>query len=88
MNETPTPPQMSREEFLRQSAELACEFIFLLRGRVLTTGVVMQAAMEVHRYAAAQMPLEDQCGVSKAMAVYASELQLGLSPLNFSQTTH
>lgn len=80
MSATQANPQMTREQFELESLALAREFLAVLHGRKLPTGVVLQAAMEVHRYAAKQLPTEAQSSLSFGMAAYAGELLQGLPP--------
>ena len=88
MNTRQDMPQMTREQFEQQTVDLVREFLVVLQGRRLSSGVVMQAAMEVHRCVARQMPIQAQGELSIAMAAYAGELMQGLPAFNPSQTTH
>jgi hypothetical protein len=88
MNTAQTQPQLTREEFHQQSIALANEFLAVFRGRPVSTGLVMQAAMEVHRSAAMQLSPQVQRDVSMAMASYAGELLQGLSLPNSPQSIH
>jgi hypothetical protein len=88
MSASPAQPQVTREQFEAQVTALATEFLDLLKGRPLTTGVVMQAAMEVHRFTAAQLPRECQGDIAMAMAAYTGELLRGLPALQTSHITH
>lgn len=80
MNTTQEIPQMTREQFELESAGLAIEFLRVLSGRTLSTGVVLQAVMEVHRCIARQMSVDAQGELSMAMAAYAGELMQGVPP--------
>jgi len=80
MSTTQEMPQMTLEEFELESTALAIEFLSVMSGRTVPTGVVMQAVMEVHRCVARQMPLDAQAELSMAMAAYAGELMQGLKP--------
>ena len=88
MTDSQEQTQMTREQFELQTVDLAREFLAVLQGRRLSSGVVMQAAMEVHRCVARQMPIQAQGELSMAMAAYAGELMQGLPAFNPSQTTH
>lgn len=88
MSTTQAQPQMTREQFELEALALAREFLAVLTGRKLPTGVVLQAAMEVHRYAAKQLPMEAQSSLSIGMAAYAGELLQGIPVSHPSQTTH
>ena len=80
-------PQMTLEQFELESTSLAIQFLAVLTGRSLPTGVVMQAVMNVHRCVASQLSVEAQRQLSMAMAAYAGELIQGLHPVPiFSQT--
>lgn len=80
-------PQMTLEQFELESTSLAIQFLAVLTGRSLPTGVVMQAVMNVHRCVASQLSVEAQRQLSMAMAAYAGELIQGLQPVPiFSQT--
>lgn len=81
MSTTQEMPQMTREQFELQTVDLAREFLAVLQGRRLSSGVVMQAAMEVHRCVARQMSTQAQGELSMAMAAYAGELMQGLQPI-------
>ena len=80
MNTTQEMPQMTLEQFELESNRLAIEFLEVLSGRTLSTGVVMQAVMSVHRCVASRLPAEAQGQLSMAMAAYAGELMQGLQP--------
>ena len=80
MSTTQDMPQMTREQFELESTALALEFLQVLRGRTLSTGVVLQAVMEVHRCVARKLPVEVHSELSMAMAAYAGELMQGLPP--------
>lgn len=73
-------PQMTLEQFELESTSLAIQFLAVLIGRSLPTGVVMQAVMNVHRCVASQLSVEAQGQLSMAMAAYAGELMQGLPP--------
>ena len=81
MSTTQKMPQMTLEQFELESNRLAIEFLAVLSGRTLSTGLVMQAVMSVHRCVASQLPAEAQGQLSMAMAAYAGELMQGLQPL-------
>ena len=72
--------QMTLEQFELESTSLVIQFLAVLTGRTLPTGVVMQAAMNLHRCVACQLPAEAQRELSMAMAAYAGELMQGLQP--------
>lgn len=80
MNTRQDMPQMTREQFELESTALAIGFLSVLSGRTVSSGVVLQAVMEVHRCVARQMPLDAQAELSMAMAAYAGELMQGLKP--------
>lgn len=88
MSTAHTAPQMTRKEFELEALALAREFLAVLHGRRVSTGVVLQAAMEVHRYAAKQLPVDAQSDLSMGMAAYAGELLQGLPDSSQFQTTH
>ena len=88
MTDSQEQTQMTREQIELQTIDLAREFLAVLQGRRLSSGVVMQAAMEVHRCVARQMSIQAQGDLSMAMAAYAGELMQGLPAFNPSQTTH
>ena len=73
-------PQMTLEQFELESTSLVIQFLAVLTGRTLPTGVVMQAAMNLHRCVACQLSVEAQGQLSMAMAAYAGELMQGLPP--------
>lgn len=81
-------PEMTREQFELESMGLAIEFMAVLTGRTLSTGVLLQAVMNVHRCIASQLPAEAQGQLSMAMAAYAGELLQGIPAAQPSQTTH
>lgn len=81
MSTTQEMPQMTLEQFELESDRLAIAFLEVLSGRTLPTGVVMQAAMTVHRCVASRLPAEAQEDLSMAMAAYAGELVQGLQPV-------
>ena len=80
MSTTQEMPQMTLEQFELESTSLVIQFLAVLTGRTLPTGVVMQAAMNLHRCVACQLPAEAQRELSMAMAAYAGELMQGLPP--------
>ena len=80
MSTTQEMPQMTLEQFELESTSLVIQFLAVLTGRTLPTGVVMQAAMNLHRCVACQLPAEAQRELSMAMAAYAGELMQGLQP--------
>lgn len=84
MSTTPEMPEMTLEEFELESTSLAIQFLAVLTGRTLPTGVVMQAVMNVHRCVASQLHAEAQRELSMAMAAYAGELMQGLQPAPFT----
>ena len=84
MSTTQEMPQMTLEQFELESNRLAIEFLADLSGRTLSTGVVMQAVMNVHRCVASQLPAEAQRELSMALAAYAGELMQGLPPVPFT----
>lgn len=88
MNPTQTPPQLTREQFIEETTALAQEFLSIARDRKLAIGVILQAAMEVHRYAAKQLPREAQGEISIGIAGYAGELLQGLPVSQTHQSTH
>lgn len=88
MSTAHTAPEMTRQEFELESLALAREFLALLHGRRISTGVVLQAAMELHRYTAKQLPLDAQGDLSIGMAAYAGELLQGIPGSSQFQTTH
>ena len=77
-------PQMTLEQFELESTSLVIQFLAVLTGRTLPTGVVMQAAMNLHRCVACQLPAEAQRELSMALAAYAGELMQGLPPVPFT----
>ena len=81
MSTTQEMPHLTLEQFELESDRLAIEFLAVLSGRTLSTGVVMQAAMTVHRCVASHLPAEAQEDLSMAMAAYAGELVQGLQPV-------
>lgn len=81
MSTTQKMPQLTLEQFELESDRLAIEFLAVLSGRTLSTGVVMQAAMTVHRYVSSRLSEEAQEDLSMAMAAYAGELVQGLQPV-------
>ena len=87
MNQTQSPPNLTREQFIEESTSLATEFLSISRDRKLSIGVILQAAMEVHRYAARQLPQEAQSNISLGIAGYAGELLQGLPAINPTQST-
>ena len=60
--------QMTLEQFELESTSLVIQFLAVLTGRTLPTGVVMQAAMNLHRCVASQLPAEAQRELSMALA--------------------
>ncbi len=76
--------QMTLEQFELESTSLVIQFLAVLTGRTLPTGVVMQAAMNLHRCVASQLPAEAQRELSMALAAYAGELMQGLPPVPFT----
>lgn len=80
-------PQMTLEQFELESTSLVIQFLAVLTGRTLPTGVVMQAVMSVHRCVASQLPVEAQGELSMAMAAYAGELMQGLPPTPFTNSS-
>ena len=85
MSTSQAEPQMTRKQFELQSLDLAREFLAVLHGRRLSTGVILQAVMEVHRCIARQLPPEVQGDLSMGMAAYAGELLQGLPAFDPSQ---
>ncbi len=88
MNRAEKPSQQEREQFVAEALALARNFLEISMTRKLPIGVILQAAMEVHRYAAQQLPKEAQGEISIAVAGYAGELLQGLSPLKPTQPSH
>ena len=86
MSASQTESQLTREQFEFQSFDLAREFLAVLHGRRLSTGVILQAAMEVHRCIARQLSLEAQSDISMGMAAYAGELLQGLPAFDSTQS--
>ena len=84
MSTTQEMPQMTLEQFKLESTSLVIQFLAVLTGRTLPTGVVMQAAMNLHRCVACQLPAEAQRELSMALAAYAGELMQGLPPVPFT----
>ena len=84
MNTPQEMPQMTLEQFELESTSLVIQFLAVLTGRTLPTGVVMQAAMNLHRCVASQLPAEAQRELSMALAAYAGELMQGLPPVPFT----
>ena len=87
MMTTETQPAMTVEQFKRQSAELASEFYAVLQGRTVSTGLVLEALMLVHRHITTQLPPEMLGDLSMAIAAYAGEL-LHSSQIQPPRTTH
>ena len=85
MSTSQAESQMTRELFELQSFDLAREFLAVMHGRKLSTGVILQAAMEVHRCIAKQLPPEAQGDLSMGMAAYAGELLQGLPAFDPTQ---
>ncbi|WP_177340898.1 hypothetical protein [Comamonas thiooxydans] len=86
MSTSQAEPRMTQKQFELQSLDLAREFLAVLHGRRLSTGVILQAAMEVHRCIARQLPPEVQSDISMGMAAYAGELLQGLPAFDSTQS--
>ena len=86
MSTSQAEPRVTRKQFELQSLDLAREFLAVLHGRRLSTGVILQAAMEVHRCIARQLPPEAQSDISLGMAAYAGELLQGLPAFDSTQS--
>ena len=73
---------LTREQFEQQSRELAVQFYEVLKGRTLSTGVVLQALMTTHRYITTHLSQEERATLSLAMASYAGDLLGQAMPVN------
>lgn len=87
MSNSFTPPDLTKEEFQQAADAMAQEFKAVLIGRTLRTTVVLQALMQVYRFAANQLPPDTKADIYMAMATYAAQ-QAHAAAFQAPQTTH
>lgn len=87
MSNSFTAPALTQEEFQQAADAMAQEFAAVLTGRTLRTTVVLQALMQVYRFAANQLPPDTKADIYMAMATYAAE-QAHMAACQSPQITH